>query len=185
MTEVIHVPRCLLAEGEGFEPPVPFRVQWFSRPPPSTTRPSLRVVIIAAFSDRLAVVPLSAGLAARTDRAVHWPWWTAAASRSARSGRAQRQLKHRRSFRHCALHLMTIRTIGPRDAVERMHVNLESHQPFDVLQVDLGRSDAAAGSNFRVLVPAELRQGASQVAALRFVRTPRNSVVGLRFAVAR
>src|SRR6266700_3614194 len=32
-----------LAEGEGFEPPVPFRVQWFSRPPPSTTRPSLRV----------------------------------------------------------------------------------------------------------------------------------------------
>jgi excisionase family DNA binding protein len=34
-----------LAEGEGFEPPVPFRVQWFSRPPPSTTRPSLRVEI--------------------------------------------------------------------------------------------------------------------------------------------
>src|SRR5436190_4704323 len=31
----------MVAEGEGFEPPVPFRVQWFSRPPPSTTRPSL------------------------------------------------------------------------------------------------------------------------------------------------
>ena len=31
----------MLAEREGFEPPVPFRVQWFSRPPPSTTRPSL------------------------------------------------------------------------------------------------------------------------------------------------
>src|SRR5215472_19218217 len=31
-----------MAEGGGFEPPVPFRVQWFSRPPPSTTRPSLR-----------------------------------------------------------------------------------------------------------------------------------------------
>ena len=31
-----------MAEGEGFEPPEPFRVQWFSRPPPSTTRPSLR-----------------------------------------------------------------------------------------------------------------------------------------------
>src|SRR5688572_8417426 len=31
-----------LAEGEGFEPPIPFRVQRFSRPPPSTTRPSLR-----------------------------------------------------------------------------------------------------------------------------------------------
>jgi hypothetical protein len=33
-----------LAEREGFEPPEPFRVQWFSRPPPSTTRPSLRPV---------------------------------------------------------------------------------------------------------------------------------------------
>ena len=32
-----------LAEREGFEPPEPFRVQWFSRPPPSTTRPSLRM----------------------------------------------------------------------------------------------------------------------------------------------
>ena len=32
-----------MAEGEGFEPPEPFPVQWFSRPPPSTTRPSLRV----------------------------------------------------------------------------------------------------------------------------------------------
>ena len=32
------------AEREGFEPPEPFRVQWFSRPPPSTTRPSLRVL---------------------------------------------------------------------------------------------------------------------------------------------
>ena len=32
-----------VAEGEGFEPPEPFPVQWFSRPPPSTTRPSLRV----------------------------------------------------------------------------------------------------------------------------------------------
>ena len=34
--------RAKLAEREGFEPPEPFRVQWFSRPPPSTTRPSLR-----------------------------------------------------------------------------------------------------------------------------------------------
>jgi hypothetical protein len=25
-------PRASMAEGEGFEPPVPFRVQWFSRP---------------------------------------------------------------------------------------------------------------------------------------------------------
>ena len=34
-----------LAEREGFEPPVPFRVQWFSRPPPSTTRPPLHLLI--------------------------------------------------------------------------------------------------------------------------------------------
>src|SRR5262245_45798375 len=34
--------RRKLAEGEGFEPPIPFRAQRFSRPPPSTTRPSLR-----------------------------------------------------------------------------------------------------------------------------------------------
>src|SRR4051812_38786479 len=33
-----------MAEGEGFEPPEPFPVQWFSRPPPSTTRPSLRAL---------------------------------------------------------------------------------------------------------------------------------------------
>ena len=32
----------LLAEGEGFEPPVPFRVQRFSRPPVSTAHTSLR-----------------------------------------------------------------------------------------------------------------------------------------------
>src|SRR5687767_2516135 len=30
-----------VAEREGFEPPVPFQVLRFSRPPPSTTRPSL------------------------------------------------------------------------------------------------------------------------------------------------
>ena len=39
-----------MAEGEGFEPPEPFRVQWFSRPPPSTTRPSLRVEIGPEFA---------------------------------------------------------------------------------------------------------------------------------------
>src|SRR5579863_6648905 len=31
-----------MAEGEGFEPPVPFRVQRFSRPPVSTTHATLR-----------------------------------------------------------------------------------------------------------------------------------------------
>jgi hypothetical protein len=40
---------CLLktkemAEREGFEPPVPFRVRRFSRPEPSTTRPPLRLL---------------------------------------------------------------------------------------------------------------------------------------------
>ena len=33
-----------LAEREGFEPPVPFRVRRFSRPEPSTTRPPLRLL---------------------------------------------------------------------------------------------------------------------------------------------
>ena len=32
-----------MAEWEGFEPPVPFRVRRFSRPEPSTTRPPLRL----------------------------------------------------------------------------------------------------------------------------------------------
>ena len=44
-----------MAEGEGFEPPVPFRVQWFSRPPPSTTRPSLRGGTSARHSSGFAV----------------------------------------------------------------------------------------------------------------------------------
>jgi hypothetical protein len=33
----------VMAEGEGFEPPVPFQVQRFSRPPVSTAHTSLRV----------------------------------------------------------------------------------------------------------------------------------------------
>src|SRR4029079_7016736 len=40
----------LVAEGEGFEPPVEFPPQWFSRPPPSTTRPSLRVEMSPEFA---------------------------------------------------------------------------------------------------------------------------------------
>jgi hypothetical protein len=32
----------MMAEGEGFEPPVRFPVQWFSRPPVSTAHASLR-----------------------------------------------------------------------------------------------------------------------------------------------
>src|SRR6187401_1324981 len=38
-----------MAEGEGFEPPIRFPVQWFSRPPPSTTRPSLRVCSLSFY----------------------------------------------------------------------------------------------------------------------------------------
>ena len=34
--------KCFMAEGEGFEPPVPFQAQRFSRPPVSTAHPSLR-----------------------------------------------------------------------------------------------------------------------------------------------
>ena len=33
-----------MAEGEGFEPPVRFPVQWFSRPPVSTAHASLREI---------------------------------------------------------------------------------------------------------------------------------------------
>src|SRR5580693_6863723 len=35
---------CGVAEEEGFEPPEPFRVQRFSRPPVSTTHPFLHLV---------------------------------------------------------------------------------------------------------------------------------------------
>ena len=38
---------CFLAEGEGFEPPVGFRLRWFSRPVLSTAQPSLRVGNVA------------------------------------------------------------------------------------------------------------------------------------------
>jgi hypothetical protein len=34
----------VMAEGEGFEPPLPFRVKRFSRPPVSTAHTSLRVI---------------------------------------------------------------------------------------------------------------------------------------------
>ena len=38
-----------MAEGEGFEPPVPFRVQRFSRPPVSTAHTSLRTFNLSSF----------------------------------------------------------------------------------------------------------------------------------------
>jgi hypothetical protein len=37
-----------VAEGEGFEPPLPFRVKRFSRPPVSTAHTSLRVSVISS-----------------------------------------------------------------------------------------------------------------------------------------
>ncbi len=39
-----------MAEGEGFEPPVPFRVQRFSRPPVSTAHASLQPVEALQFN---------------------------------------------------------------------------------------------------------------------------------------
>ena len=50
------VDKLRVAEGEGFEPPVPFRVQWFSRPPPSTARPSLRFAILVGRTAIASVV---------------------------------------------------------------------------------------------------------------------------------
>jgi hypothetical protein len=42
--------RINLAEREGFEPPIPFRVCRFSRPVPSTARPPLRVRVVNSLS---------------------------------------------------------------------------------------------------------------------------------------
>ena len=36
--------KAWMAEGEGFEPPLPFRVKRFSRPPVSTAHTSLRAI---------------------------------------------------------------------------------------------------------------------------------------------
>ena len=55
-----------LAEREGFEPPEPFPVQWFSRPPPSTTRPSLRM---KNYSDRAAEPVAKTGSVKSTSQA--------------------------------------------------------------------------------------------------------------------
>jgi hypothetical protein len=41
-------PADCLAEGEGFEPPLPFRVKRFSRPPVSTAHTSLRESVISS-----------------------------------------------------------------------------------------------------------------------------------------
>jgi hypothetical protein len=38
-----------MAEGEGFEPPVRFPVQWFSRPPVSTAHASLRGLVFIVY----------------------------------------------------------------------------------------------------------------------------------------
>src|SRR5215469_18925214 len=47
-----------LAEREGFEPPIPFRVCRFSRPVPSTTRPPLRFptpIVSVCRTEKIAV----------------------------------------------------------------------------------------------------------------------------------
>ena len=53
-----------MAEGEGFEPPVPFRAQRFSRPPVSTTHPSLRAGKCDVL-DQFIVMGLCAGFPGR------------------------------------------------------------------------------------------------------------------------
>ena len=51
----ITLPRnTCLAEGEGFEPPLPARVKRFSRPPVSTAHTSLRIESRASYIQRLA-----------------------------------------------------------------------------------------------------------------------------------
>lgn len=46
-----------MAEGEGFEPPVRFPVQWFSRPPVSTAHTTLRVSSLTSLYDRSNWLP--------------------------------------------------------------------------------------------------------------------------------
>src|SRR5262249_15900164 len=50
-----------MAEGEGFEPPARFPVQWFSRPPPSTNPPPLRGGL-APFYSETSTASATAGL---------------------------------------------------------------------------------------------------------------------------
>ena len=39
-----------MAEREGFEPPVQFPAQWFSRPPPSASRSSLQKYLLEYYN---------------------------------------------------------------------------------------------------------------------------------------
>ena len=57
VAEFLCSPDCM-AEGEGFEPPVPFQVQRFSRPPVSTTHTSLRAGLQHFIVFHLLNVPL-------------------------------------------------------------------------------------------------------------------------------
>src|SRR5271156_1444596 len=59
-----------MAEEEGFEPPEPFRVQRFSRPPVSTTHPFLRHYLSSILSpDDIAGSAVSCHRAARSAHA--------------------------------------------------------------------------------------------------------------------
>src|SRR4030095_5632476 len=44
-----------MAESEGFEPPIPFQVCRFSRPVPSTTRPTLRLLFATVCNSLTAI----------------------------------------------------------------------------------------------------------------------------------
>jgi hypothetical protein len=50
-----------MAEGEGFEPPVPFQVQRFSRPPVSTAHTSLRVSVINSLPPAMNEMKMTVG----------------------------------------------------------------------------------------------------------------------------
>ena len=89
-------PTSVLAEEVGFEPTVPSRVQRFSRPPPSTTRPLLRLArIIHRFSSR------SGGSGGLTRRAT--------------GGRRRRTLTVRRGGRRSATQSGRVRSSPPSD----------------------------------------------------------------------
>jgi hypothetical protein len=84
-----------LAEGEGFEPPGPFPVQRFSRPPPSTTRPSLRgieTLIVRVSAARDVAVGALRDPAAQSPHSGQHRSMSVASHAAARAERCQRSL---------------------------------------------------------------------------------------------
>src|SRR6476620_11491018 len=64
-----------VAEGEGFEPPVPLRAQRFSRPPVSTAHASLRSRVLSAVYQPWITSPAGTGVdlgGTTSQRTWHW-----------------------------------------------------------------------------------------------------------------